>query len=421
MKITPTILGLLLTVAPIFSPASAADQAAFLPPYDMVQQAINGHPMVSAASARMTAAEADARGRRAGHDYTFSGSYMRRDTPDGNYGELDGTLSRAIRLPGKAKADRKIGALGVDVAENARDDARHQVALLLKDHWMTWLAASAVAKVDQEALGTYERELKAVKERKRLKDAAELDVEMVETALMQAKASARASKAKALEARRALRRIFPGLALPATAPALPDPVETGHTRQEWHELILSRSHELKMAEQEAQRQLALAHRAKLDKMPDPSVGVRLFRERGGAETGVGVVFSMPFGMTRRSAQSDYQRAQAVAAAAEAQQARRDLEVLAERDITRAQTGLGVWQDAQSAEESGIAVTKRLARAVELGERDLTDYLRALRQQYELKRSEVMARAEAQNATLQLKIDSHEIWVRHTEGEHDHHE
>lgn len=399
--------------------ATAQEHTADLPHPDIVEQAITTHPVVGVAKAHLAAARAEARQRRAGpHDFIWSGSYIRRDTRnEGTFNEWDSSVSRAVRLPGKAKADRKIGALGVEVAENAKDDARHQVALLLKDYWFEWLAASALVSIDEHETAIYEQELEAVEKRRHYKDAALLDEEEARSALAAAQARALVNKAKRLEAERALNSVFPSMPLPAVAPDVSAPLPSGRGREEWRRLILERSHELQMAKKAAEKQTSLARRARLDRFADPSLGVRMFSERGGEENGVGVFLSVPFGLKHRTAASDIQRARTLAAESETRQARRLIEERADRDVTRAESGIGIWQQAAAALEANTAVVERLRRAVELGDRDLTDLLRALHQHYEMQRSEVAARIAAQDAIVQLRIDAHEIWVV---GNHDVH-
>jgi len=394
--------------APSFAQATLPD----LPHPDIVEQTISSHPIVQAADARVAAAHAEARQRKSGpHDFILSGSYVRRDAgQQGNFNEWDSSISRAIRLPGKAKADKKIGALGIQIAENTRDDARHQVALLLKDYWFEWLSASAMVSIDKQELAIYLQELDTVRKRRRQKEAALLDEEEVQSALAAARAKLLASEAKQLEAKRALNNMFPNMPLPAFAPIVSEPKPTGRTREEWRTLIIQRSHELRMVEKEAERQGSLAKRARLDRFADPSVGVRLFSERGGEESGVGVFFSVPFGLNRRGSASDMRRAKALAAESNVLQARRLIEEVADRDVTRAESGIGIWQQAAVALKANTSVVERLRRAVELGDRDLIDLLRVLHQNHEMQRAEVTARVMAQDALVQLQIDAHEIWI-----------
>jgi len=52
---------------------------------------------------------------------------------------------------------------------------------------------------------------------------------------------------------------------------------------------------------------------------------------------------------------------------------------------------------------------RMRRAYELGDTGLTDLLIAERQDFDVRRLELRARAGAHGAILQLMIDAHRIW------------
>ncbi|MGW8127042.1 MAG: hypothetical protein ACWGG5_00965 [Stenotrophomonas sp.] len=79
---------------------------------------------------------------------------------------------------------------------------------------------------------------------------------------------------------------------------MPEPVadDTGAQRHIDH--IVSRSHEIGAAEREAERLERAALRARAERRPDPSVGLRWLDERGGEERSLGVVVSIPFGGAR---------------------------------------------------------------------------------------------------------------------------
>ncbi|MFX8949770.1 TolC family protein, partial [Acinetobacter baumannii] len=79
--------------------------------------------------------------------------------------------------------------------------------------------------------------------------------------------------------------------------------------QALHDRILGRSHEIAAAEALAAQAQAQADRARRDRLADPSLGVRVFSEKGGIERGGGVVFSMPLGGGYRRALADRASAQ----------------------------------------------------------------------------------------------------------------
>ena len=164
-----------------------------------------------------------------------------------------------------------------------------------------------------------------------------------------------------------------------------------------------------MARSEADRREWLAKRAQLDRFADPTVELRTFQERSGHDTGFGIGFTMPIGGALRSATADQARAEATAAAIIAGKALRDVEIVADRDVLQAQQGLTSWDQSRLAAVSSRQMLTRMQRAVELGEQGLTDLLVAQRQDLDVRRTELRARAAAHGAVLQLMIDAHRIW------------
>ncbi|MGJ8536009.1 MAG: TolC family protein [Parasphingopyxis sp.] len=403
----------------LFLAGTAAASQPGLPPDEAIIAALDSHPAVLAADARIEAARANARALRAGpHEFTLGGSYTRRSVDyEGDYDEYDATLSRAIRLPGKAALDRQAGALGLAVAENLRDDARHQTALLFNNLWWEWLSAAAEARIGQESIASLDAARQAVERRAQLQDASLLDVDQARSALATAELVARQAEGRATAARAALAAQFPTLPLPADAPAIPDPDPAGHDLARLRDLVIERSHEIGAARADADRQRVLGQRARRDRLADPTFGVRLFSERNGAERGIGLVASMPIGGRHRSSIADRAAAEASAAEARLAAIRFDVHAIADRDLATANNALAAWEHSRSARDSAFAAAARMRRGYHLGAIDLTDMLYAERQAQEGARAETLARAEAAQALMKLRIDSHDIWA----ADSDHHE
>ena len=190
---------------------------------------------------------------------------------------------------------------------------------------------------------------------------------------------------------------------------MPDPQAPPGAWEEWRAAVLDDNHEIKMAQSEAERRDWLAKRAAMDRFADPTLEMRTFQERSGHETGFGIGFSMPLGGALRSAAADQAVAEASAAGIAARKALRDVEIAADRDVIAAQQGLVGWQQSRLAAESSRQMLMRMQRAVELGEIGLTELLLAQRQDFEVRRTELRARASAHSAVLQLMIDAHRIW------------
>lgn len=393
--------------------AAGAAETSFLPPEDLIRQALDQHPDVLRAAAILQSANATSTARYVGpHEITLSGEYVSRDTQtEGQFNEWYAGVSRAFRLPGKANADRHIGDLGVDVAENGYEDARHQAALSLKDLWLAWLAAEADYAIVHTVAETHEAQLSATERLLEMGEAAMLEIDLVRAALAQLRAQEANADLARQVARASLQHNFPDLVVPAVAPDLPLPSQTPLAGEwdEWRDTILQNSHEIRMAQSEAERRQWLAQRARMDRFADPTVGLRAFQERGGQENGIGVFFSIPVGGRLRNAESDALAADATAAALEARIVVRDVELIAEHDIIEVQMGMQAWQQSFAALESSAEAVARMQRSVEVGESDLTELLIAQRQDLEIRRTEASARVAAHNAILKLQIDSHSIW------------
>lgn len=399
------LLGLAMTAGPVL-----ADPA--LPPDAAVREALDAHPAVQAAINRVAGAKADQRALKAGpHELVFSGSYTRRSVDrEGKYDEYDATLMRALRLPGKARLDRAAGEYGLAAAENLAEDARHQVALRLNELWWDWLSASAEAAVDAQSVSNYRAALNAVNRRVALRDAAQLEADQTAAALGEAQALAAQSQGRANLARARLMAQFPALPLPEQVPEPGVPGLPAEGLNVLRDQVIARSHEIAAAAAEADRRMALANRARQDRLADPSVGLRVFSERSGAERGAGVVFSVPLGGGHRSGLADKAASDAQAAAAELSGVKLDVQEMADGDVASAQAAFTTWQFARAALDAQVAALQKLRRGQQLGAIDLAEVLQGERLAHQAFRSEAQARAEANRAISRLRIDSHNLWI-----------
>ncbi|MBS0515029.1 MAG: TolC family protein [Proteobacteria bacterium] len=406
-------------------PARAQD---FLPPADRAHAAIGAYAEVRAADSYVVAARENARALAAGpHDTQLMLMPLRRSVSDAptvngkaRYGEWEVQLTRAIRLPGKAALDREAGAHGVAAAELRQGDAEHQAARLLLASWMGWLRADAAAAAARARHDSLARERDTIARRLQLGDAARRELDQIAAALAIAQADLRQADAELQAQRLALRANFPQVPLPERAPSLPKPAPLEDTPQSWIDRIVSRSHEIRAAEEIASERDALARRANADRLPDPTVGLRTFSERDGMERGLGLVVSIPFGGARRSAEARAQAAAAEAARSETEAMRRDIARDAQLDVTRAQVAVELWQAAHAARTANAASLARQHRAYELGEIGLAERLQAERLDAESSLTELRTRADAHEAALRVRVDSHELWHPEDKIEHQDH-
>ncbi|MCB4858706.1 TolC family protein [Sphingobium sp. PNB] len=409
---------LVLAMLSLLAPGMLHAQRADLPPVEKVNEALDNHPTVMAAAARVEVARA--RGDmlyKGTHEAVIAGSYIRRSVDrEGGYDEFDATLSRPFRLPGKAALDRESGALGVKVAENQMEDARHQAALVLTGLWHDWLTAGSHYRNDLDTVRSLEAALTALRRRVQLRDASALDLDQASAALAQAQAQAAASLSAREQARVILVATFPEIPLPPEPAELALPELPPQKLETMRTLVIARSHEIRAADREAQRLAVVARRVRADRIADPSFGVRLFSERSGMERGAGVVASIPLGGGYRRAAASQASAEANAARLELANIQRSVAAIADADLSNARTRLEAWRSAQASAQSASDAAGRTERGYQLGQIDLVDLLYARRQANDARQSEIDARSEASRALLKLQIDSHSIWV--PDGDHD---
>lgn len=401
------------------TPCALLAQSMDLPPAEQVNQALNRHPTVEAATERVAAARAHsgmlARGP---HEVTLSGSYVRRNVEGfGGRDEFDATVTRAFRLPGKASLDREAGALEVEVAENRMEDARHQTALILSGLWYDWLTAGSQYRNDGDTVSGLEQALVALRRRVALRDASELDLDQASAALAQARAQAAASRAAKEQTRVTLAATFPDLPLPVEPPelAIPDLAPQGLERM--RDLVIERSHEIRAADREAQRLGVVSQRVRADRIADPSFGIRVFSEQGGLEKGAGVVASIPLGGGYRRGAADQAAAEANAARLELANIQRNIGAVADSDLSNSRTRFEAWRSAEASARSSLDAVRRTERGYQLGQIDLAELLYARRQANDARRYEIDARSQADRALLKLQIDSHSIWTPDEEKGH----
>ncbi len=399
------------------SPAAAIAQA-WLPTDAEVAAAIRDQADVRAAAARVDAAGASRRALAVGaHEFEASvGTQRRRAIEEGrDYAEWDLQISRAVRLPGKAALDRQIGDSLLGVADLRHTDAEHQAARHLLELWMGWLRSAATAAETAAQAALLQRERDALARRVTAGDAAqrELDLLDAETALLAAQSVAARDAAEA--ARQTLAIAFPRVAVPPQAPALPDPQPLPGGSPAWRERIVRESAEIDLAEGESQRLSLQAARARAERRPDPSVGLRLLSERGGAERTVGLVLSVPLGGGYRSARADAETANATAAEAEADGVRRIVEQTAWLTVQAADSRREQWLAQQRSLAAQETAGARMRRAWELGETPLGDYLLTQRNLRQARLAEALARVDALQAALLVRVDAHELWHADAHG------
>lgn len=402
-----------LLILALLASTSLHAQQADLPSAERVRDALEHYPAVAAADARVDAARGGAAALKAGpHEVTLQGTISRRrvDLEGRDYQEFDATLSRAIRLPGKGSLDRKAGELGVDVAANHAEDARHQAALALAELWYRWLGASARHRNATQTLANLNAAAHGVDRRVALRDAAALDADQAAAAVAAAAVRVNDAAATRDRARAELAATFPDLGIPQDAPEIAVAELSDATLDSLAADAVAKSHDITAANSESDRQQAMARRSRLDRIPDPSLGFRAFQERGGQEKGLGVYIAMPFGGGYRKALADQAAGEARAASAEAAAVRREVEAHAAGDLAETRARLSAWRSAREAVARSDAAAAKTERGQQVGVIDLAERLYADRLAYEARAAEIDARVAAAHAVTKMRIDAHSLWI-----------
>lgn len=387
-----------------------------LPPLDVVNRALDSTPIVRQAQAHFDAAQAHARALGAGpYEFALTGSYIRRrvrneGNPGRDYDEFDVQVLRPIRLPGKRTADDEQGAFEVVAASNRLEDARHQAALALASTWYDLVVAREHVALATQALTTQQQTLNAITLQVQNKDAAALDADRAQ--IEQANALTALARAEGSEGS-ALARIkvtYPDIPtdVGSASVILDQPSDTN--MRNWRQRVLGDSHELRAAQADLEVAAARARRARLDRHGDPSLGLRAFSERGGAELGIGVVGVVPFGSGSRGPAAEQAAAEERASAQALLQVRAEVLITADTDLTNARAALAAHQSAAAALNSARTAVRRLTEGRRQGGVAVADLLYAQRQLHDAQMIEIDSRETAARAVTKLQIDAHLLWA-----------
>ncbi|MFA5242650.1 MAG: TolC family protein [Sulfuricella sp.] len=418
----------LITAALAVMAAQSAWAAEFreysdLPPQDMVQQVLQNYPLVMAARSGIKAGEAARDRLEAGsHEFNVTAGAARRRVADSGERLRDWNvgLERAVRLPRKAELDRALGQQGLVLTQNAYGDAMHEAGRGLLSGWFVWLRERAQLEQWQQQAGVLKQQLDVVARRVKAGDAARLEEELAQAALMQTEISLQQAQLRADNARGNLSRYFPTLALPAQPVAMEQMPPLNQDLAYWLNLGLDHNHELMLARAQSRVAQLTAQRADADRVPDPSVGLNYLSERNGSENVTGVYVTLPLpGGARRAASAESQAHAEMAAQREALVLRR-IEAEISATYNSAKAAHASWQSASAASELMQRNETKMARAYELGEMGLNDVLLARRQGMEARLSATLARFEAAETHYRLLLDTHQLWPLGNEEGEGHH-
>lgn len=334
---------------------------------------------------------------------TQSGPTAERST------EWEVGVERALRLPGKSEVFDRAGQARVAQARAAAHKVWREQARLLLERQGTWWRERESARVWAVQVDLFQQQLETVAKRQRLGDAARIEQEQAEAALVQAQAQAQAALGRANAARTGLERLFPGVD-PAPDAALPAPQGLQRSDAQWIAAQLEAHPELEMARAESataetQSKLDLA-----ESRADPTLGLRYGRARSGAENMLGVVLTIPFGGDYRAAGAAATASRAAAAALRLVDAELRAQADAAQRLHEARTAYVFWQGSADAAQRLARAADSLQRGYQLGSGSLGDVLSSRRLANEQQLSAVVGAVDARVSQHRLELEAGLLWA-----------
>ncbi len=426
------VLAWSLTAAALAAPAAHAVMAAApeetaalvprlsLPPVAATRQVVATLAQVQAARAGMAVAQARAQRLEAGtYEWNLkAGTQRRRETAGPQYVEGELAMERSIRWGGKAEKDRALGDAGVVAGQSGYADAWHEAVRGLLTSWYDWQRERSATAVLAQQAALAQEQLQVALRRVKAGDAARIDQLMAQAELDRALAARQQARGREQVLLGELQKRFPGLDTEAAADsagASPDTWQLPGDPQVWQRRIVEDNHEVELAEAEARMARLQSERAQLDARPDPMLGLRAARERGGQETILGVYVTIPLPGAYRAADQRATLALAEVAEQRLSQTRQRVEAAAQRAVLQATHATAVWQRLAAVQQSMASVAQLAVKAYGLGEVSLSEALQTRRAALESALAADSARWDAREAVARVLVDAHQLWAADEHG------
>jgi outer membrane protein TolC len=377
-----------------------------------VRAALESHPAVLAARSGVEERDAARRALEAGTyelNMRLAAANRRERATGQDLAEYELSVERGVRIGRKAELDAAIGREGVARARLAVEEAVHEAARALLRGWFEWLRAAEQGADWEAQSALLAQQLRAVEGRVRRGDAPPQERLLAESAHAQAHSQALLASARAGAAAAQLAAGFPGISVPAVPPRVALQALEGDL-DSWRLRVLQRDPELAAARVDALRLRLGASRAEANRVPDPTLGVRLASERDAAERLVGFTLAVPFPGGARLAAADAAVAEAASAAQREAVVLRRLEAQSASLYFVASRSHDAARGAQEA-AAGLRRNAELSeRAYALGAANLAEVIAARRMALEAELAATLARLDAAEARYRLMLDAHELWA-----------
>ncbi len=404
------------------SPAASAPTVTspllpYLPAEAAVKEALLSSPLMQAARSKKEAGTARAKGIDSGTaEFTLrSTSQRRRDVAAGQLHESMVSIERPVRFWGKRGMDADLATQTQAFADIEYADAMHEGARELMRLWFAYLRALADQK---NAVTTFDLAAKMQRLTQiQLKqgEISQLDAELANAEFERITAARSIADAQLAASASAFTRRYAGMALPTHMPAAlrmdasPNLPALTDSMAAMRQEFLDKNHELNMMRVDAQRLRLAADRATRDRLPDPTVGVFSGRERAGAETISGVMFSMPFPSTSRFHHASAAVADAQAASDKVQLAEQQLGAMFEAMWIQFQHKRTAASNLKSAAQRQALAAEKSVKAYTLGEGSLSDVLLIARMASDNLNAAERMQLEVVELLALIRLDLHQIW------------
>jgi len=390
---------------------AAQVQADYLPDPAAAEAALWASPMAANARGEFAAQTLRSQSLQNGREeWTVGADILQRriETPRDTQAEWGLALSRPLRLPARAEADRALGGALTAYAEASLGEALHESGRQLLALWFDWLTEASQSQLWQAQIALVDQQLATVNSRIRLGEAPRSERVNAEAALAQVRLQQQQAATREQQARNRLLAQFPGLPVSADG-ALPLPVPPGGTADDYVNAVLEHSHELFRARRQAAVLQAEARQLATRRNADPNVGVFYKNEAGGNEhlVGLNVGLTLPGSGRRTNQQAAEQLATTAQDAAIRLEQRLRQEARADFEAASAQAAN--WQQADLAAQALAEAARLAARAYSLGEGSLDQVLLNRRLGLEGQLMAQRAQLDALAAHARLKLDAHQLW------------
>ncbi|OGU21558.1 MAG: hypothetical protein A2580_15915 [Hydrogenophilales bacterium RIFOXYD1_FULL_62_11] len=401
---------------------SAPAQADYLPDPAAAEAALWASPTVAQARGNFAAQSLRSQSLKQGSgEWKVDAEIDQRriqTAPSATEAEWGLALSRPIRMPARAEADRALAGALTAHAEASLGEALHESGRQLLMLWFDWLNASSQSQLWLAQHQLAEQQLATVNARIRLGESPRAEQVNAEAALAQMRLQQQQAGTRAQQARNRLLAQFPGLRV-SSDETLPPPQLPEGVADQYVEAVLAHNHELFRARRQADVLQAEARQLARLRSVDPTVGVFYRNEMGGNEhvLGLGLGLTLP-GAARRTNQQAAEQLSSTAQDAAIQLEQR-LRQEARADFETAVAQVENWQQADRAAQALTEAARLAARAYELGEGALDQVLLNRRLALEGQLMAQQSQLDALAANARLKLDAHRLWPLDVEADSAH--